>query len=78
MTKLTRGSLRILRRHVRSAQRPRARWRAMVRLVARERGWSNATAFLGARYDLACELLELGMLPSPFMKLIQRSAAHAG
>lgn len=76
MSKLSRGSLRILRARVPSAQRQRARWRTVVRLVAAEQGWSNADAFLGARYAMAHELYLLGLLPSPFMQLVER-AAHA-
>lgn len=30
--------------------RPRARWRPIVRLIAAQRGWTFATAFLWTRY----------------------------
>jgi hypothetical protein len=71
--KLSRGSLQILRRRVPSAQRPRARWRALVRLVAREQGWTNADAFLTERYRGREKFERLAMLPSPFMVAVQRA-----
>lgn len=74
MRKLTRGSLRVLREHVGSAKRPRARWRGIVRVAARERGWNNATAWLYARYAHVSRLHDLACAVSPMMARIQRDA----
>lgn len=73
MRKLNRHALRILRDHVPSAKRPRSRWRPIVRLVARERGWTYATAYLFTRYAHIERLHDITCGVSPMM-----AACHAG
>lgn len=76
MRKLSKQSMRYLRKQIPAANKPKARWRATVRLYALEKDYTNSTLFLMCKYGkIHDKQLDLFMRDSPILKFIGRRSS---